>query len=87
MERKDERHLELFYRPTCPYCVKVVRFMEARGVDFVTMHDITSEPDQAARLVEVGGKKQVPCLFIDGAAMYESSDIIEYLGELLSTKN
>jgi glutathione S-transferase len=61
--------------------------MESRGIDFVTMHDITSEPDQAARLRQVGGKQQVPCLFIDGAAMYESADIIEYLDELISTKN
>ena len=30
-------------------------------------------------LMEVGGKRQVPCLFIDGAPLYESSDIIDWL--------
>ena len=32
-------------------------------------------------LVEKGGMNQVPCLFIDGKAMYESDDIIEFLKE------
>ena len=38
-----------------------------------------SDPDNLKRLTEVGGKHQVPCLFIDGKPLYESNDIIEYL--------
>ena len=30
-------------------------------------------------LIRVGGKQQVPCLFIDGKPMYESLDIVEWL--------
>ena len=30
-------------------------------------------------LIRVGGKQQVPCLFIDGKPMYESMDIVEWL--------
>ncbi len=30
------------------------------------------------RLEEVGGKVQVPCLFIDGELLYESDAIIEW---------
>ena len=33
----------------------------------------------ADELVRVGGKMQVPCLFIDGNPMYESLDIIQWL--------
>ena len=34
---------------------------------------------RAGTLVSVGGKQQVPCLFIDGAPLYESGDIVEWL--------
>ena len=30
-------------------------------------------------LVRIGGNRQCPCLLIDGAPMYESDDIIDYL--------
>ncbi len=41
----------------------------------------TQEEKNRNALIEVGGSPQVPCLFIDGRAMYESSDIIEWLKE------
>ena len=37
------------------------------------------DPAARERLVRVGGKAQVPCLFIDGTPMYESDDIIAHL--------
>ncbi len=69
---------ELYFRSTCPYCVKVLRFMEAHNIT-LPMHSIEEEPGAAERLIEIGGKRQVPCLIIDGKALYESDDIIEYL--------
>ena len=32
-------------------------------------------------LIRIGGMMQTPCLMIDGKAMYESDDIIEWLKE------
>lgn len=32
-------------------------------------------------LIKRGRKDQVPCLFIDGKALYESDDIIKYFKE------
>ena len=69
---------QLFYRPTCPFCVKVLTFMADNDIT-MTMRDISSEPDALAELIDVGGKRQVPCLFIDGQPLYESSDIIARL--------
>ena len=41
-----------------------------------------SESDSFRKeLMAGGGKTQTPCLFIDGVAMYESDDIIKWLGE------
>lgn len=71
---------ELYIKPTCPYCQKVLRFMEGRGIE-LALRDISADPEAREELVRVGGKAQVPCLFIDGTPMYESDDIIAHLQE------
>ena len=71
-------HLILYMRPTCPFCVKVISFMERAGID-IPMRNISEDPDAERTLIDVGGKRQVPCLFIDGKPLYESDDIIAYL--------
>jgi len=47
----------------------------------VIFRDILEDEESRKTLVLVGGKEQVPCLFIDGKPLYESSDIIEWLKE------
>ena len=71
--------LELYYYPTCPYCQKVLRYMDKAGIEGITLKNIHADAEADATLVRVGGKHQVPCLFIDGSPMYESDDIIAYL--------
>lgn len=74
--------LALYYRPTAPSAFKVLDFMDRQGVT-IPLIDISQDRDAAATLIEVGGKQQVPCLFIDGKALYESSDIISWIDEHL----
>ena len=76
------RELELFMKPTCPYCIKVMSFMDENGIA-IPLRDIEADEDAAKTLVAVGGKRQVPCLFIDGKPLYESSDIIAWARENL----
>ena len=71
------KDLVLYYRPTCPYCRKVLDFMESKGIE-LSMKDVTDE-NLKLELINVGGRSQVPCLAIDGQAMYESDDIITWL--------
>ena len=71
--------LSLYYSPTCPYCLKVLRFMEQNGI--VIDLRSTTESENFETLLAVGKKNQVPCLFIGGEALYESDDIISYLGQ------
>ncbi len=69
----------LFYRPTCPYCRKVLAAAQELGIVF-DLRDIGEEVYRA-ELVERGGKQQVPYL-VDrekGVEMYESDDIVEHL--------
>lgn len=70
-------NLTLFYKPTCPYCMKVLAYMQEQ--DIACEMKNTLEPGVSDELMAIGGKKQVPCLIIDGQPMYESDDIIAYL--------
>jgi glutaredoxin len=74
----QEKELVLYYKPTCPFCKKVLAFMEEDGID-LPLRDIVADEDARQTLVEAGGKQQVPCLFIGGEPLYESDDIIQYL--------
>jgi len=71
--------LELFMFDTCPFCKKVINYIESSGRDDIEYHNIHENKADEERLLAVGGKIQVPCLFIDGKPMYESNDIIEWL--------
>ena len=70
---------ELYKFDTCPYCRRVMSFIDESGRTDIEMHDIHKNDEDMKRLIEVGGKRQVPCLLIDGKPMYESLDIIEWL--------
>ncbi len=71
--------LDLYISETCPYCRKVMDYLEANNIKYNKV-DIT-EPENLNMLIKLGGKKQVP--FLDdkenNIAMYESDDIIKYL--------
>lgn len=70
-------HLTLYYKPTCPYCQKVLGFMDQNGISVPLKN---REETRAIReeLVKIGGKPQVPCLVVDGKAIYESDDILQW---------
>ncbi|MBS4872445.1 MAG: glutaredoxin [Peptoniphilus sp. oral taxon 375] len=72
-------NLRLFTSTYCPYCERVKLVMENKGITGVEIINIDTDPDMRDYLIEKGGKKQVPCLFIGDQAMYESQEIINYL--------
>lgn len=76
--------LVLYYRPSCPYCHKVLDFMKKENITLETKD--TSDPKIREELIQVGGKPQVPCLVHDGKALYESNDIINWLAENCTPK-
>lgn len=74
--------LELFMLPTCPYCHRVIDYLDENGFAYKKI-DISNIQNEEA-LIKIGGKRQVPFL-VDKAhnvEMYESLDIIEYLKTL-----
>ena len=71
--------LELYKKETCPYCQKVMSYISTSGRTDIIFRDIIKDREAAETLLQIGGKKQVPCLFIDGKPLYESNDIISWL--------
>lgn len=75
------QNLVLYMKSTCPWCHKVLDFMSENNIELTEVRDIVKDESAREELVRVGGKQQVPCLFIDGKPLYESSDIIAWLGK------
>lgn len=73
----DLSDLKMYVLPSCPYCAKVDAFLEQN--DAQVEHLDVTQGTNGDDLVRLGGKRQCPCLVVDGKAMYESGDIIDYL--------
>lgn len=74
--------LVLYHYQSCPFCVKVRRYMERNDIE-LPMKDVQLDPDARRELLEKGGKTQVPALRIDGQILYESDDIIRWMQDHL----
>lgn len=70
---------DLYVLRTCPYCSKVIEFMNKNKIKY-SLIDI-ADNEKYNKLIEFGGKAQVPFL-IDKESnikLYESDKIIDYL--------
>lgn len=70
---------KLFFTNSCPYCQKVIRFIEKHNILVDRME--VAIPANKEILVELGGDDQVPALLVNDEIMYESDDIIKFLAE------
>ena len=71
---------DLFILETCPYCKKVMNYMDENKIKYNKID--TTDEDNVLRLMTIGGRDQVPFLYNTktGEKIYESEDIIKYLG-------
>ncbi len=72
--------LQLYHRWHCPYSKRVRDYIEQQGlgdrIDFIEIGEVEGAE---AKLQELTGRAQVPCLVIDGTPKLESKDIVEWL--------
>ena len=71
--------LDLFILESCPYCKKVIDFLDKEHMKYKKI-DISNKEHETT-LIRMGGKRQVPFV-VDSERniqMYESNDTIEYL--------
>ena len=75
--------LDLYILEKCPYCKKVMSFLDEKNVEYNKID--TAEKTAEEALIKIGGKRQVPFL-VDrdrNVQMYESDDIIEYIKTII----
>jgi len=76
----EKPQLLLYYTPWCPYSQKVLNYL-TQIKKTLPMKNLQNDPKGKEELKKIGGKSQVPCLVINGKAMYESADIIRWLSQ------
>ena len=76
----DHPHLSLYYFLTCPYCANVLECIDELNLK-VDKCDIWADERHRQKLIDDTGAKTVPCLYVDGRPMRESSEIIRWLKE------
>jgi len=76
----DMPKLEFYYFASCPFCIMVENEIKKYAIK-VHYKDIFSNEKYRKKLILDTGKQTVPCLYIDGNPMHESSDIIKWLEE------
>jgi glutaredoxin len=71
--------LDLFILETCPYCRKVMDFLEKNKIKYNKID--TSNDENVLKLLTIGGKDQVPFLYNSKTdeKIYDSDEIIKYL--------
>ncbi|MBE8949916.1 MAG: glutaredoxin family protein [Quinella sp. 3Q1] len=68
---------------SCPWCSKVKRFLEARGVEY-EVRDVELSDEAAAELEKISGDNVVPVTTIDGKNYVVGFDK-KKIDELLAT--
>ena len=70
--------LILYKMDRCPYCVVVQKELSRLGV-VIEQRETSRNSPWRTDLKSKTGRTQVPCLFIKGAPMFESVDIVFWL--------
>lgn len=71
--------LQLYYYKQCPFCLRVLFKIKRLGITEIEYCNTLENPEHYSNHLEKTGRSTVPCLYIDGSPMFESSDIIDWL--------
>jgi len=79
-QKQQSYDVMLYYSPRCPYSKKVLSYLKQTGIT-IPMKNVNGDAAAKEELLKNGGYMIVPCLFVDGTPIYDSSKIIEWLSE------
>jgi len=73
----------MYTAPSCPFCVRAKRLLEARGISFDEI-DVAADDTLRAQVMERTGRRTVPQIFIDGRSIggFEELAALDAAGEL-----
>ncbi len=74
--------LELYYYTQCPFCMRVLRKIDELGLEAkISFKNTLEVPANREFHIQKTGRTTVPCLYIEGEPLFESSDICQWLEE------
>jgi glutaredoxin 3 len=76
--------VEIYTKTTCPYCVRAVRLLQMKKVDFREIAVDRGGPPKEEMVQRARGRTTVPQIFIDGHHVGGCDDLmnLEYDGKL-----
>lgn len=77
-ESIQKYQVTLYYSPQCPYSKKVLAYLKQSGIK-IDMKNVKLDSIAREELIQRGGYAVVPCLIIDGRALYDANLIIDWL--------
>jgi glutathione S-transferase len=72
--------LELYYFESCPFCQKVLIYLEDKKHDII-FFDTRIHFEYREKLFKINGRTQVPCLIVNDEPMLESDEIMSFLDQ------
>ncbi|MDD5437489.1 MAG: glutaredoxin domain-containing protein [Candidatus Omnitrophica bacterium] len=59
------KNVKVYSTPTCPYCIRVKKFLEENNVPFENF-DVSADQQKSEEMVKLSGQMGVPVLDIEG---------------------
>jgi glutaredoxin 3 len=78
--KSEKPHLLLIYSPKCPYCRKVLNYLEKQHKS-IPLCNVLEQRACINKLYDLGEQRIVPCLLIDKTALFDAQAIIAWLQE------
>jgi glutaredoxin 3 len=76
--------VEIYTQPWCSYCARAINLLAKKGVDFKEIDAPHGTEARQESIARAGGRTSVPQIFIDGAHIGGSDDLmaLERAGKL-----
>lgn len=71
----SEKAIVIYTKRWCPFCLRAKSLLEERGYDFDEI-DLTGNKERRAWLAQKSGQKTVPQIFIHGACIGGSTELV-----------
>ncbi len=68
--------VEIYTQPWCPYCVRAVNLLSAKGVAFREIDAPNGTPEREEARKRSGGRSTVPQIFINGQSIGGSDELL-----------
>lgn len=69
--------IEIYTSRWCPFCARAERLLRARGAEFRRI-DVDADPNFRQEMMRrAGGRRTVPQIFVDGAHIGGSDDLMD----------